>query len=86
MKLADLQPGQKAIVKTIGDLGELRDRLMELGLLCGETVQLLRRAPLGDPLEFSFGNEKIALREEDARKIDVEPISRPHREEKKESV
>ena len=49
MTLADLEPKQKAIVKAIGDLGELKARLMELGVLCGEPVQLVRAAPWATP-------------------------------------
>ncbi len=75
MTLADLQTKQKAIIKSIGDLGELKRRLMELGVLCGEPVQLIRRSPLGDPLEIRVADTLIALREEDAKKIEVEPIS-----------
>ena len=79
MTLADLEPKQKAIVKAIGDLGELRARLMELGVLCGEPVQLVRAAPWGDPLEIRVGDTMIALRKTDAAKIEVEPISRIRR-------
>ena len=75
MTLADLQTKQKAIIKSIGDLGELKRRLMELGVLCGEPVQLIRRSPLGDPVEIRVADTLIALRAEDAKKIEVEPIS-----------
>ncbi len=75
MTLADLQEKQKAIVKSIGDLGELKTRLMELGVLCGEPVQLVRRAPWGDPIEIRVEDTLIALRRAEAAKIEVEPIS-----------
>ena len=77
MTLADLREREKAIVKSIGDLGELKTRLMELGVLCGEPVQLIRRAPWGDPLEIRVEDTLIALRKADAAKIEVEPVSRP---------
>ena len=83
MKLSELHPKQKAIIKSIGDLGDLKDRLMELGVLCGEPVQVVRIAPLGDPIEIRIGNEHLALRSEDARKIEVEAISQMRRRERK---
>lgn len=86
MKLSELHPRQKAIIKSIGDLGELKDRLMELGVLCGEPVQVVRIAPLGDPIEIRVGNEHLALRSEDAQKIEVEAISQMRRRERKGSL
>ncbi|OQX50382.1 MAG: iron transporter FeoA [Epsilonproteobacteria bacterium 4484_20] len=83
MKLSELHPKQKAIIRSIGDIGELRNRLMELGVLCGEPVQVVRIAPLGDPIEIRIGDEHLALRKEDAQKIEVEAISQlRHRERK----
>ncbi|WP_201353686.1 FeoA family protein [Hydrogenimonas urashimensis] len=79
MTLADLQTKQKAIVKKVGQLGELRARLMELGVFCGEPIQLVRRSPFGDPLEIKVADTHLAIREEDAEKIEVEPISHAHR-------
>jgi len=75
MKLSELYPGQKAIIKSIGDIGELKNRLMELGVLSGEPIQVVRFAPLGDPIEIKTGDEHLALRKEDAQRIEVEAIS-----------
>jgi len=83
MKLSELHPKQKAIIKSIGDMGELRDRLMELGVLCGEPVQVVRIAPLGDPIEIRIGDEHLALRSDDAQKIEVEAISQRRKRERK---
>ncbi|WP_300369034.1 FeoA family protein [Hydrogenimonas sp.] len=83
MTLAELQPKQKAIIKSIGDIGELKTRLMELGVLCGEPVQLVRYAPLGDPIEIRVADTMIALRKEDAGKIEVEPISQLRKRERR---
>jgi len=75
VKLSELHPRQKAIIKSIGDIGELKNRLMELGVLCGEPVQVVRIAPLGDPIEIRIGDEYLALRDEDAQRIEVEGLS-----------
>lgn len=83
MKLSELRPKQKAIIKSIGDIGELKNRLMELGVLCGEPVQVVRTAPMGDPIEIRVGDEYLALRDEDAQKIEVEAISQLRKRERK---
>ena len=83
MRLDELYPRQKAIIKSIGDIGELKDRLMELGVLCGEPVQMVRIAPFGDPVEIRIGSEHLALRREDAARIEVEPISQLRKRERK---
>jgi len=83
VKLSELRPKQKAIIKSIGDIGELKNRLMELGVLCGEPVQVVRTAPMGDPIEIRVGDEYLALRDEDAQKIEVEAISQLRKRERK---
>jgi len=83
MKLSELHPKQKAIIKSIGDIGELRDRLMDLGVLCGEPIQVVRIAPLGDPIEIRIGDEHLALRSDDAQNIEVEAISQLRQRERK---
>jgi ferrous iron transport protein A len=47
-------------------------RLMEMGLLEGATVTLLRRAPLGDPIEVQVGDYRLSLRRDDARHVRVQ--------------
>lgn len=49
-------------------------RLRELGLLPGTLVKLIRRAPMGDPLEFSVRGSLLSLRKSEAEMIDVEPV------------
>lgn len=48
------------------------DRLREMGLLPGATVRLIRRAPLGCPIEFELGGSRLALRRADAAQIFVQ--------------
>ena len=85
MTLAQLGEKEKAIIRKIGDLGELKRRLMELGVLCGEPVQMVRKAPFGDPLEIRVADTDLAIRREEADKIDVEPISpsKRHKEDRR---
>ena len=69
--LADLSPGQRAeIVSLAGDPG-LVQRLYEFGLLEGEEVEVVARAPLGDPIEIRLGNSRLTLRKAEAAGISV---------------
>jgi ferrous iron transport protein A len=75
--LDSLRPGQPAtIVELDGDDAGTR-RLMELGLLPGEPVKLIGRAPLGDPIAILIRGTRIAVRVSDARRIRIES-STPH--------
>ena len=49
-------------------------RLRELGLLPGTLVKLIRRAPMGDPLEISVRGSLLSLRKSEAEMIEVEPV------------
>lgn len=70
--LDSLRPGQPArIVDVDGDDLATR-RLMELGLLPGEPIELLGRAPFGDPLAILIRGTRIALRARDARRIRID--------------
>lgn len=69
--LAELAPGQWAeVVSLAGDPG-LVQRLYELGLLEGESVELVALAPLGDPIEIRLGNTRLTLRKAEAAGIQV---------------
>lgn len=74
MKLCDLKRGEKARIIKIGRLGELKKRLVDMGVTAGETIKLERNAPLGDPQEYIVKATGIAIRKEDAQHIEVEKI------------
>ena len=69
--LADLTPGQSAEVLSVSGNPALVQRLYEMGLLEGERVELVARAPLGDPLEIRFGNSRLSLRRAEAANVAV---------------
>jgi ferrous iron transport protein A len=52
MKLCDLKNGERARIIKIGRIGELKKRLVDMGVTAGEIVKLERNAPLGDPQEY----------------------------------
>ena len=66
-----LQPGQRATITRIGGAGPLRRRLVEMGILKGETILIERNAPLGDPVEYFIKGYHLALRKEEAAQIEV---------------
>lgn len=76
LTLADLRPGQQATITCYGSAVEASTsrRLFDLGLVPGIEVQMVRRAPLGDPAIFRVGDYEIALRRRQSAGIHVEAI------------
>lgn len=74
MKLCDLKNGEKAKIIKIGKIGELKKRLVDMGITAGEIIKLERNAPLEDPQEYIIKSTGIAIRKEDAKNIEVEKI------------
>lgn len=72
-KLADLPTGQSAVVDSFPSGVAGLSRLREMGLLPGVKIRLVRRAPLGDPLEISFRGSLFSLRRQEAERIEVRP-------------
>ncbi|HYR09312.1 MAG TPA: FeoA family protein [Longimicrobium sp.] len=71
-RLSELVPGDRGtVVKVAGDADAAR-RLMEMGLMRGTTVEVIRRAPLGDPLEVKVRGFMLTLRQAEAEHIEVE--------------
>ena len=73
MTLAELNPGQTAEVVALTGEPALVQRLYELGVMEGETVEFVAAAPLGDPLEIRLGNSRLSLRKADAFGVQVTP-------------
>jgi ferrous iron transport protein A len=71
--LASLQVGSTAIVSEINVPPEHRGRLLEMGLLVGTPVELVRFAPLGDPVEIKVRGYHLTLRKHEAEQIWVKP-------------
>ncbi|HEX8317614.1 FeoA family protein [Longimicrobium sp.] len=71
-KLSDLSPGDRGRVTKMGGDPEALRRLMEMGLMRGTAVEVVRRAPLGDPLEVKVRGFMLTLRRSEAEHIEVE--------------
>jgi ferrous iron transport protein A len=72
--LSDLLPGDCAAVESVTGEPGLIQRLYEFGLLEGEEIELIARAPLGDPIEIRLGNTRLSLRRAEAAGILVRRI------------
>lgn len=75
INLADLTIGQKAIISDF-DIDKIPLKLLEMGCLPGNEIQLLQVAPFGDPLYLVVNDSYLAIRLETAKVIDVEVIDR----------
>ncbi len=73
MTLATLATHASASVTAVTGDGSLRRRLLELGLVPGVPVKLLRRAPLGDPLVIQVRGYDLSLRRAEAERVEVQP-------------
>jgi len=75
MKLSELAPGAAAVLRTMPPAGAAFVRLREMGLLPGTRVKLVRRAPLGDPIEIEVRGYHLSLRRDEAEHVVVEPAT-----------
>ncbi len=73
--IASLKKGEKAIIKDF-DADVIPLKLLEMGCLPGNKVQLLQIAPFGDPLYLDINGSHLAIRIETAREIEVDSITK----------
>lgn len=75
MNLSTLKPGQKGkILKLDSSIGPIRRRLMDMGVIPGETVTVEKIAPMGDPIEVTVKSYNLSLRKNEARGIEIEVL------------
>jgi ferrous iron transport protein A len=72
--LADLAPGAEARVLAVEGAAEpIGRRLLDLGFTPGSKIRVVRRAPLGDPVEYELRGSRLCLRQREAQRIRVDP-------------
>ena len=71
MTLKELQIGKSAVVDTVGGSGALRQHFLDMGLIPGVEVTLVKLAPMGDPMELTVRNYELSVRKADAEMIEV---------------
>ena len=74
MTIKDLEIGQSARIETVGGSGALRQHFLDMGVIPGAEVTLVKTAPLGDPLELRIHGYELTLRVADAQQIEVSAI------------
>jgi Fe2+ transport system protein FeoA len=74
MKLSQLAVGQRGVIADLVGDSALIQRLLELGLTDGETVEVVRFAPLGDPMEIRVRGYYLSLRRVEAQAIELETL------------
>ena len=74
MTLNQLSIGQSAVVTQVGGEGALRQHFLDMGVIPGAEITLVKYAPMGDPMELLLGGYTLTLRVDDAKNIGVEPI------------
>lgn len=71
--LASLEIGETAVVTKVGGSGALRQHFLDMGIIPGARMTLVKYAPLGDPMEFSLHGYTLTLRIDEAKQIEVIP-------------
>ena len=74
MTLKDLKPGGSAVITAVGGEGSLRQHFLDMGVIPGASVTVVKYAPMGDPVELLIHGYALTLRLEDAEKIDISPL------------
>lgn len=75
VRLSELQPGEAAVVEQIVGDDSVASRLMEMGILDGEEISMIGRAPMGDPTEFAICGYRISLRNTESARVLVTKIT-----------
>ena len=74
MTIAELKPGQSALVSRVGGEGALRQHFLDMGVIPGAALTVVKLAPMGDPMELRIHGYELTLRLDDAARIEVEPL------------
>ena len=86
MTLRDLEIGGSAIISAVGGEGALRQHFLDMGVIPGAEVTLVKYAPMGDPMELRVQGYALTLRVADAEKILIEKITKEELEKRKQDL
>ena len=73
MTLNDIEVGGTCTVERLNDTGEIRRRIMDMGITKGTQISVRKIAPLGDPIDITVRGYHLSLRRSDAANIEVIP-------------
>lgn len=74
MYLNELKAGERAVVRSVGGEGALRQHFLDMGVIPGAEITLVKFAPMGDPIEFRIHEYELTLRIDDAKQIGIEKL------------
>lgn len=77
MTLKELEVGKSAVIRRVGGEGALRQHLLDMGMIPGAEVTVIKLAPMGDPMEVQVHGYELTLRLAEAQQIDIQPIGLP---------
>ena len=83
MTLKELGIGQKGIILSVGGSGALRQHFLDMGLIRGAEVTVVKYAPMGDPIELKIHGYELTIRLDDAEKIEVKEIKSEEKEKER---
>ena len=86
MTLKELKTGETASVKAVGGSGALRQHFLDMGIIPGTDVTVVKFAPMGDPVEICLHGYELTLRLDDAAQIEVGPVTDKAKRNKRKSV
>ena len=82
MTLNRLKPGERAVLLNVGGEGALRQHFLDMGLIPGVEVKLVKLAPMGDPMELQVHGYELTLRLADAENITISKLESEDKAEK----
>ena len=83
MKLNELKPGRSAVIEEVGGEGALRQHFLDMGVIPGTQVSVVKLAPMGDPMELRIQGYELTLRLTEAEKITITPADQKTAEQEK---
>ena len=75
MQLKEMKIGQSAVITSVGGEGRLRQHFLDMGVIPGTRVTLVKLAPMGDPMQLTLHGYELSLRLADAEKIEIRPLA-----------
>lgn len=79
MTLKELEVGKSAVIRRVGGEGALRQHFLDMGMIPGAEVTVIKLVPMGDPMEVQVHGYELTLRLAEAQQIDIQPIGRRSR-------
>ncbi len=72
MKASEMKIGQEGVIQAVLGTGSTRHRLLEMGIIPGTSLRMIKKAPFGDPIQIQIRNFYLSIRMSDAEMIMIE--------------